>query len=47
LDKPAIKVTNKANDIKKEINIKSVVDIEEDSILQRNKLMLEHVIYER
>jgi hypothetical protein len=47
LDKPVIKVSTQANQIKKEINLKSVAVIEEESIIQRNRLILEKVIVER
>ena len=45
--KPEITVSNKANDMKQDMVLRSVAVIEEGSVIQRNKLMLEHVIVER
>jgi hypothetical protein len=47
LAKPAIKVKTQANQINKEINLKSVAVIEEGSVIKRNNLVLEQVMIQR
>ena len=45
--KPAIRVKTQANQINKEINLKSVAVIEEGSVIKRNNLVLEQVMMQR
>ena len=47
LKRPSIDVSSRASDLKQDIVLRSIAVIEEGSVLQRNKLLLEHVIMQR
>ncbi|TNV72900.1 hypothetical protein FGO68_gene10707 [Halteria grandinella] len=47
LIRPEISVANRSNEIKQDLVLKSVAILEQGSVIQRNKLLLEHVMLER